>query len=306
MERRERQREEGDGLTLNGETQPEDALNGSVQPGDDAPPHPRLHLHRAFTSQYLPDPRDVIVYVPPGYEQQHGRTYPVIYMHDGQNLFDGRTSFIPGRTWEVREHADEEILAGEVEPLVIVGIYNTGDRRLAEYTPERDWRMGGGEADSYGLLLTRELMPFIAARYRVRTERESTGMGGSSLGGLVTLYLGLRYAQHFGRLAVLSPSVWWNHKGILSYLRERVPQIQEKPRIWLDVGESEGRKTIDNAGQLNQRLVAQGWRPGDNLYFARVADGTHDEASWGTRVPPMLKFLFPATPNDEASKAETE
>jgi predicted alpha/beta superfamily hydrolase len=293
--------EEGGGLTLNGETQPEDALNEGALPGDDAPPHPRLHLHRAFVSRYLPDARDVIVYLPPGYDRHPGRTYPVLYMHDGQNLFDGRTSFIPGRTWELREHADEAILAQEVEPLVIVGIYNSGDRRLAEYTPERDWQMGGGEADSYGLLLTRELMPFIAARYRVRTERESTGMGGSSLGGLVTLYLGLRYAQHFSRLAVLSPSVWWNHKSILSYLRERAPQIEEKPRIWLDVGEGEGRRTIDNAGQLNQRLVAQGWQPGKDLHFERVAGGTHDETSWASRVPPMLKFLFPATP-----KAETE
>jgi len=298
--------EEGDGLKLNGETQPEDALNEGTLQGEDAPPHPRLHLHHAFESRYLPDARDVIVYVPPGYDEDPARTYPILYMHDGQNLFDGRTSFIPGRTWEVREHADGAILAGEVEPLVIVGIYNTGDRRLAEYTPERDWRMGGGEADSYGLLLTRELMPFIAARYRVRTEREATGMGGSSLGGLATLYLGLRYAQHFSRLAVLSPSVWWNHKSILGYLRERAPQIQQKPRIWLDVGEGEGRRTIDNAGQLNQRLVAQGWRPGKDLHFERVEGGTHDEASWSTRVTPMLKFLFPATPKGEAEKGETE
>jgi predicted alpha/beta superfamily hydrolase len=301
MERRAAQRmEEGDGLTLNGETEPEDALSDGALPGDDTPPHPRLHLHRAFESHFLPDARDVIVYVPPGYEEQPGRTYPVLYMHDGQNLFDGRTSFIPGRTWEIREHADEAILAGEVEPLVIVGIYNTGDRRLAEYTPERDWQMGGGEADSYGLLLTRELMPFIAARYRVRTEREATGMGGSSLGGLVTLYLGLKYAERFSRMAVLSPSVWWNHKSILSYLRERAPHVQEKPRIWLDVGDGEGRRTIENAGLLNQRLMAQGWRPGENLHFDRVEGGTHDEASWGRRVPPMLRFLYPASPNGEA------
>jgi predicted alpha/beta superfamily hydrolase len=262
--------------------------------------HPRLRLHRGFPSQILPDKRDVIVYLPPGYEEQPNCSYPVLYLQDVQNLFDPRTSFIAGRTWEVREQADAAILAGEVEPLIVVGIYNTGDRRLAEYTPERDWRMGGGEADSYGLLLTRELMPFIAARYRVRTEREWTGMGGSSLGGLVTLYLGLRYAQYFSRLAVLSPSVWWNHKSILSYLRERAPQIPEKPRVWLDVGEGEGRRTIDNAGQLNQRLVAQGWRPGENLHFERVEGGTHDEASWATRVPPMLRFLFPATPRGES------
>jgi predicted alpha/beta superfamily hydrolase len=156
--------------------------------------------------------------------RSRSRCYPVLYLNDGQNLFDPATSFIKGRTWRVREAADAAIEAGEVEPLIIVGIYNTGDRRLAEYTHERDWQMGGGEADSYGELLTRELMPWIAEHYRVRAGREHTGLGGSSLGGLVSLYLGLRYAEVFGRLAVLSPSVWWNHKSILGCERT-APQI---------------------------------------------------------------------------------
>jgi enterochelin esterase-like enzyme len=275
-------------LNLEPQTQP------PAPPPVETPPDPRLHLHRAFTSRYLPDARDLIVYLPPGYDENPDRTYPVLYMHDGQNLFDGRTSFVPGRTWQMGEQADEAIEAGEVEPLIIVGIYNTGDRRLAEYTPERDWQMGGGEAASYGLMLTRELMPSIASRYRVRTEREATGLGGSSLGGLVTLYLGLRYPESFGRLAVLSPSVWWNHKGILGYLNDHAPYVEEKPRMWLDVGDLEGARTLQNAEQLNQRLIANGWLPGETLHFERVRGGTHDEASWATRVGPMLRFLFPA------------
>jgi enterochelin esterase-like enzyme len=253
-----------------------------------------LRLHRAFASRYLPDARDLIVYVPPGYDQQPERTYPVFYMHDGQNLFDGQASFIPGRTWQVREHADAAIEAGEVEPLIIVGIGNTGDRRVAEYTPDRDGPMGGGQAASYGLLLTRELMPWIAARYRVRAGREATGLGGSSLGGLVTLYLGLCYPQHFGRLAVLSPSVWWNRKSILGCLEELAPKIRDKPRLWLDAGDREGAHTLENAEQLSRHLVANDWRPGESLHFERVAGGTHDEASWAMRVRPMLRFLFPA------------
>jgi enterochelin esterase-like enzyme len=256
--------------------------------------HPRLRLHRAFTGRHLPDPRNVIVYLPPGYDEQPERAYPVLYMQDGQNLFDGRTSFIKDRTWQVREQADEVIEAGEVEPLIIVGIYNAGDRRLAEYTHERDWQRGGGEAHRYGLLLTEELMPWIASQYRVRAGRESTGLGGSSLGGLVTLYLGLRHAHVFGRLAVLSPSVWWNHKSILAYLNERAPQIWERPRLWLDVGDREGNRTVRDTELLARRLKANGWVPGQTLHFERVADGTHDEASWAGRVKPMLRFLFPA------------
>lgn len=261
---------------------------------DEAGSHPRLRLHKGFRSNYLPDQRDVIVYLPPGYEEEAERTYPVLYLHDGQNLFDGRTSFVKGRTWMVREHADEAIEGGEVEPLVIVGIYNTGDRRLAEYTHEYNWQMGGGEANKYGDLLTRELMPWIASKYRVRDDRESTGLGGSSLGGLVTLYLGLRFPQIFGKLAILSPSVWWNHKSILGYLNEHAPQMWERPRVWLDVGDREGQKTLRDVEHLARRLKANGWRPGESMHFEKVHGGSHDEASWAQRVRPMLRFLFPA------------
>ncbi len=255
--------------------------------------HPRLRLHRGMRSHRLPGKRDLIVYLPPGYDEQRERSYPVLYMQDGQNLFDPRTSFIEGRTWEMREQADAAIEAGEVEPLIIVGIYNAGERRLAEYTHERNWQMGGGEAVQYGLLLTQELLPWMASQYRVRTDRESTGLGGSSLGGLVTLYLGLRYATWFGKLAVLSPSVWWNHKSILGYLNERAPEVWERPRVWLDVGDHEGRRTLSDTEQLNRRLKANGWKPGETLHFERVHGGTHDEASWARRVRPMLRFLFP-------------
>ena len=256
--------------------------------------HPRMRLHAGFSSEYLPDQRNLIVYLPPGYEEEPQRSFPVLYLHDGQNLFDGRTSFVQGRTWQMREQADAAIEGGEVEPLVIVGIYNTGDRRLAEYTHEHNWQMGGGEADAYGKLLTKELMPWIADKYRVRQDRESTGMGGSSLGGLVSLFLGLRHPEVFGRLALLSPSVWWNHKSILGYLNEHAPQMWERPRVWLDVGDGEGHRTLRDVEHLARRLKANGWRPGETMHFEKVHGGTHDETSWAGRVRPMLRFLFPA------------
>jgi predicted alpha/beta superfamily hydrolase len=258
-------------------------------------PHERLRLHPGFASRILPDKRDLIVYVPPGYDQDSDRRYPVLYLHDGQNLFDPRTSFIPGRTWQVRESTDEAIEAGEVEPLIIVGIYNTGDRRLAEYTHERDWQMGGGEADSYGELITGELMPWISAHYRIKGGREHTGIGGSSLGGLVSLYLGLRHADVFGRLAVLSPSVWWNHKSIVGFVNEEAPHLKFRPRIWLDAGDHEGRMMMRDTEILLRRLKANGWRDGESVHFERVQGGTHDEVSWAQRVRPMLRFLFPGS-----------
>lgn len=251
----------------------------------------RLVLHPEFHSEFLPDDRNVIVYLPPGYEHEPHRSYPVLYMHDGQNLFDPETSFIRGRTWEIREHADRLILAGDIEPLLVVGVYNT-PRRLEEYTHARDRRMGGGEADLYGRLLVHELKPWIDDQYRTRTGETDTGLGGSSLGGLVSLYLGLRHAETFGKLAIMSPSVWWNHKSILAVLNDY--DGPPWPRIWLDVGDSEGKRSHQDVDQLYKELVRNGWTPEVSVEYRMVEGGTHDEAAWAARVGDMLRFLFPA------------
>ncbi|HEY2400022.1 MAG TPA: alpha/beta hydrolase-fold protein [Steroidobacteraceae bacterium] len=277
---------------LQPQLQVDPALTEPPQP--EAPAHPRLRFHAQFHSRYLTDDRDVTVYLPPGYDDEPGRHYPVLYLHDGQNLFDPRTSFIPGRTWQIAETADAVIEAGEVEPLIIVGIANAGERRLAEYTPTRDWKMGGGEANKYGDLLTQDLLPFIVSTYRVRGDVQNTGLGGSSLGGLVTLYLGLQYSDIFGRLSVMSPSVWWNHKSIVGYVNDAAPRLRRHPRIWLDVGDAEGRRTVADTELLERRLEAGGWKPKHDLHYERVPGGTHDEAAWAQRVAPMLRFLFPA------------
>jgi enterochelin esterase-like enzyme len=263
-------------------------------PPPSEPPHPRVHKHAGFTSRFLPGEREISVYVPPGYEEDSERRYPLLILQDGQNLFDPATSFVPGRTWRVAESADDAIAAGEVEPLVIVGVANAGDRRIAEYTPTRNMKLGGGEAGKYALLVTRELLPFLHARYRLLSGPDHTGIGGSSLGGLVSFWMGLAHPEIFGRLAVLSPAVWWNHRYILAYLNDVAPGLHPRPRIWLDVGDQEGRRTLTDADMLHARLRKQGWRDEVDLHFETVAGGTHDEASWAERVRPMLRFLFPA------------
>jgi enterochelin esterase-like enzyme len=258
------------------------------------PPHPRVCKHSGFTSRFLQGERDISVYVPPGYEEQTERQYPLLILQDGQNLFDPATSFIRGKTWRMAETADDAIDAGEVEPLIIAGVANAGERRLAEYTPSRDMKLGGGNAGQYALMVTRELLPFLRANYRLRSGAADTGIGGSSLGGLVSLWIGLRHAEIFGKLAVLSPSVWWNHRYILAYLNDVAPELVRRPRIWLDVGDQEGRRTLADTRALDGRMLALGWREDVDLHFEEVAGGGHDEASWAERVRPMLRFLFPA------------
>lgn len=261
-------------------------------PGE--PPHPRVRKIESLTSRFLPGERDLWVYVPPGYEREPARHYPLLVLQDGQNLFDPETAFIRGRTWRAAEQADAAIEAGEVEPLVIAGVANAGERRLAEYTPTRDWKLGGGEARLYGEMLIRELLPFLRERYRVLADAARTGLGGSSLGGLVSLWLGLQHPEIFGRLAVLSPSVWWNHRFIVRYVDEVAPALPVRPRIWLDVGDEEGRRTVADAERLEARLGAHGWRTERDLHFEIARGGTHDEGAWAERVRPMLRFLFPA------------
>lgn len=251
----------------------------------------KFRFHKNFHSQFLSSDRDVIVYLPPGYERTKRKRYPALYLHDGQNLFDGATSFVEGKEWRVDETAQRLIRTREIEPIIIVGIYNTGVNRVDEYTPTRDSsRKMGGQADFYGRLIVEELKPFIDSEYRTLSDAANTGLGGSSLGGLVTLYLGLRYPSYFGKLAVISPSLWWDNRCILRSLEA----MNEKhpTRIWLDMGTSEGIPMSD-VRHLRDALLSKGWTLDKDLKYFEAEGAIHDEDAWGERVEQILKFLFP-------------
>jgi enterochelin esterase-like enzyme len=253
---------------------------------------PQLIKHEQFPSRFLRNQRDLIVYLPPGYHEQPQRRFPVLFLHDGQNLFDGATSFIPGMDWHVGQTADYCIQAGLVQPLIIVGIYNAGKQRLGEYTPTRMPKLGGGRANRYAKFLLEEVRPFLLSNYRVLSGAENTGIGGSSLGGLVSLYLGLRLPHVFGKIAALSPSVWWNQRVILRFA-DAAP-VDPLPRIWLDIGTREGGRIVEDVERFRDILLTKGWRLGRDLQYQRVEGAEHNEAAWAQRVAPFLQFLFPA------------
>jgi predicted alpha/beta superfamily hydrolase len=253
---------------------------------------PHLIKHEQFPSRFLRNRRDLIVYLPPGYDALPQRRFPVLYLHDGQNLFDGATSFIPGMDWHVGQTADRCIQDGRVGPLIIVGIYNAGKQRLGEYTPTRAPRLGGGRANRYAKFLLEEVRPFVNSQYRSQQGAENTGIGGSSLGGLLSLYLGLRQPQIFGKIAALSPSVWWNERVILRYAA--TAPVQPLPRIWLDIGTREGPRIVDDVERFRDILIGKGWQPEQNLHYERVEGAEHNEAAWAQRVGPFLQFLFPS------------
>jgi predicted alpha/beta superfamily hydrolase len=223
--------------------------------------------------------------------EQEERRFPVFYLHDGQNLFDGRTSYIPGRTWRANETADRLNAEGLIEPVILVGIANTGLRRMAEYTPTRDMRMGGGEGGKYGRLLVEELKPWIDRTFRTRVGPGDTGLGGSSLGGLISLFLGWEYPSVFGKLAVMSPSVWWDHRSVLSIINQA--GVKPNLRIWMDMGTAEGARHIRDADLLKQVLLRHGWKLGVDLAYEKAVGAVHDEQAWAERFGDVLRFLFP-------------
>lgn len=252
-----------------------------------------FRFHPTFHSRFLPTPRALRVLLPPGYQDEPERRYPVLYLHDGQNLFDASTAY-GGTEWRVSETMDELLRAGEVEPLIVVGIDNTGEKRIEEYTPTKDPGLAaGGRAARYARLVVDELKPFIDHEYRTLPDATNTGVGGSSLGGLVSLYLGIRYPRVFGKLAIMSPSLWWDRKSILHRI-QRVAHRQPQ-RIYLDIGTNEGRHPAaitGHARELRDLLVSKGWVPNEDLCYVEAEGADHSERAWAERVGPMLRFLY--------------
>jgi predicted alpha/beta superfamily hydrolase len=255
-----------------------------------------IKRHRAFPSKVLGNRRDVLVYLPPGYRRFSTKDYPVLYLHDGQNVFDAATAFA-GVEWGVDETAERLIQKKLIEPLIIVAVANTGEERIHEYAPTRGVidarakrkKRSRGLARLYGHFLMDELKPFIDRKYRTKREAAFTGLGGSSLGGLATLAIGILYPQAFSRLIVMSPSIWWDDFAIYRL----VDSIEQKPpvKIWLDTGTAE--PGWDQARELRNRLIEKDWKLLDDLEYLEAKGADHSEAAWAKRVEPALRFLFP-------------
>src|SRR6266404_8485212 len=255
-----------------------------------------IKRHRGFSSKVLGNRRDVLVYLPPGYRRFSRRRYSVLYLHDGQNVFDAATSF-SGVEWGVDETTERLVRKKLIEPLIIVAIANTGEDRIHEYAPTggvidakaKRKKRSRGLARQYGQFLIEELKPYIDKKYRTKREPEFTGLGGSSLGGLVTLAIGLLFPHAFNRLIVMSPSIWWDDFAIYRLL----DMIEKKPalKIWLDTGT--GEPGWEQARVLRDRLAKKGWKLRDDLQYMEVEGADHTEAAWGGRVSPALRFLFP-------------
>lgn len=255
-------------------------------PEDDTATHTvtgRVVWAEGLWSPQLFNERDVYAYLPPSYGTD-GRRFPVVYMQDGQNLFDDALSF--AGEW----HVDEALEAARDAPqCIIVGVSNTGERRIDEYTPFNDVRHGGGDGDRYLDFLVDTLKPLVDSDFATLPEREHTGIAGSSLGGLISLYGFFSRPEVFGFAAVMSPSIWFAERTALRWVWRATGN---HGRLYVDVGTREGRRTLADARRLKRTLVRMGYVEGVDLRYVEAEGAAHNEAAWGARFPDALDFLL--------------
>src|SRR5215469_8904671 len=284
------------------ETQKTEITGSSIAPGvirvEAAAGDLRLH---EFRSRVFRNSRFLRVWLPPGYDdaESASRRYPVLYLNDGQNLFEPSTSFT-GVEWGVDETADRLIREKVIPPMIIVGIDNAGKDRFREYMPHRSLQpmMLRVQGQRYPDFLTKEVMPFVTRNYRVATGAENTGLGGSSLGALISLYTAAVRPGLIGRLLLESPSLWASNRQIIKESRavKRWPE-----RIFLGTGTAEAgradrdRSMVDDVREF-AAIFGRSGRGTNRLRLLIDEGANHHESAWARRFPEALCFLF-GSPN---------
>ena len=245
-----------------------------------------------FASDYLKTSRDIQIWLPSGYSAGAEYRYPVLYVHDGQNLFKDARAY-SGQSWQLDRIVNELIQAGRIEPIILVAIDHGGTERLAEFAHQDgyfDGQVVQARGKEYENFIIEELKPHIDQSFCTATTAADTGLLGSSMGGLVSLNIGLRRSDIFGRIAALSPSCWWDPEALATDLlnhRQKLSQLQ----LWLDIGADEGKfgqLVPDFAAQIKQLLGSDQSR----FQFYYDPRGDHSEIAWRRRGHLPLEFLF--------------
>ncbi len=253
------------------------------------------------SSEILKNSRNVDIYLPPTYFKNKDKNYPVIYMNDGNNLFYPEQSFA-GVHWAVDSTIENLSHKGLIDEVIVVGIHNTMQRSY-EYTWQemkfRTQSQGGG-GSKYAKFIIEELKPFIDQKYRTLKDRNNTAIIGSSLGGLISLYLGINHPETFSKLGVISPSLWWNYGTAI----KDADNLRNDMQIWLDMGVNEGKCNcgkctpqkedyhLTNLRSLKKLLSEKGFKEGVNLGYFEDEHGSHNESSWARRLHLPLRFFF--------------
>lgn len=247
-------------------------------------------LSDAFEMPQLGRTRRLWLYLPPDYATNTDRRYPVLYMHDGQNVFDEATSYVG--EWGVDESLDAMHAAGELS-LIVVAVDHGGTRRFDEYSPWNNPQYGGGEGDAYVDFLVETLKPYIDAHYRTLPDRLHTGIAGSSMGGLISFYAALKRPDVFSRAGVFSPAFWVVEDSIMAWTRGRPPHAGEQKLYFVSGAlEGQGDAYVRNQQQMIDTLAATGYVEGDDYVAYVRADGEHSEWFWRREFPAAVRWLF--------------
>jgi len=258
---------------------------------------PTLMVWRKLRSPELHNYRDVLVALPPSYHRED-RSYPVVYMHDGQNLFDPATSY--AGDWNLV--ATLAGLAEEGIEAIVVGIANKGNFRRYEYSPFRDEAHGGGDGDRYLAFITDTVRPLVNRDFRTVPGPGGTLMAGSSMGGLISLYALYRRPDLFGGAAALSPSAWFADEALV-----RMAGVEPPPagRLWLDAGTEESATLLESVRRLRDTLLAAGLTEGDRFRYVEDEGADHHESHWGRRFGEALPFLLGRKVGESAGRNDS-
>jgi alpha-glucosidase len=224
------------------------------------------------------------VYLPPNYHISN-KKYPVIYMHDAQNLFDATTSY--AGEWEVDETLNK-LFDKTNKGFIVIAIENGGEERINEYTPWEHEKYGGGKGAIYIDFLKNTLKPFIDANYRTKKQAKHTALIGSSLGGLISYYGGLKYPKTFGKIGALSTSFWFSDK-VVDFTKNYGKN--QKSKLYLLVGEKEGKSVVSNTKKYEQLLLETGFKS-KNITSKINPEGAHNEAFWRSEFLEVINWLY--------------
>lgn len=236
-----------------------------------------------FASPQLKNSRALRIYLPPSYAENPAKRYPVLYMHDGQNLFDAKTAAY-GAEWGIDETVDRLVGEGAMDEVIVVGIDNSPGRVL-EYTPCCDPKFGGGQIEAYQAFIIDTVKPHIDKTLRTLPGKQNTAIMGSSLGGIASLVIAQSRPDVFSMAGGVSSSFWWKELDLVKRPAPRVPV-----KFYLDAG---GRNDgLEQTAQMRDVMLKQGYSDSDLLYFVDP-EGSHNEKSWAVRVHRPLAWFFP-------------
>jgi enterochelin esterase-like enzyme len=266
----------------------------------------RLLVVTDFHATKLLNDRSIHIYLPPGYYKDTDKRYPVLYVHDGKSVFE--QSDWSKESLNMHTQADALISQGKIRELIIVGIDNIGDNRIAEYALWDGVEQGApvhGLGQYHEDFILNDVKPFIDRNFRTLSDRENTALMGESIGGFSAFNTGFRHPEVFSKLAMQSPYLGWGDGKLYGMLSDG-PYKEKLPfKIWIDVGATEG-SFVDMAAQGINLLMQNGYRYGEDLFAYEAPGGAHSDKYWGERVESILLYFYGSIGKPESVKLHME